>query len=274
MNTTACITLQQFLLNELKQAQRWQKALRRSRDPENVHQLRICLRKLRTALTLAKPLLKGRYRRRWQKRLRDAAKQLDKARDLDVLLLSVSLQPSPDTAVQKHLQKQQNKTYKALRKKLSSPPFSQWRKLKKQLKQPVWIKQRCRKRKLRLNQFASRQLAPIYQKIKQANGQLNSLDDAALHRLRIQCKQLRYACELVEPALKKRSSPPFLESLRCLQDQLGALHDARVQQNLLASCPTAQRYETVPILSAQLRKEMAAELGRLLSLSRPWPSIR
>ncbi len=270
MNTAACISLQQFLLNELRQAQRWQNALRKSRDPENVHQLRICLRKLRTALKLAKPILKPRYRRRWQKRLRYASKQLDKARDLDVFLQSLAAQPSTEQATQKHLQKQRSRTYKALRNKLHSPPFSQWRKLNKQLKQPGWTKQRCRKRNLSLNQFAYGQLEPIYQKIKQAHGQLNSLDDVALHRLRIQCKQLRYACEFVEPTLKTQSRSRFLESLRQLQDRLGALHDANVQQSLLANCPTSQLDVTVPVQSEQMRKEMADELGRLLRLSKPW----
>lgn len=274
MNTPACTALQQFLLGELKQALSWQQALQKSRDPENVHQLRICLRKMRTALKLSKPILKRRYRQRWQTRLRDAAKQLDKARDLDVLLLSVSLQTPSEQAAQKQLQKQRNTTYKVLRSNLHRAPFSQWKKLEKQLNKPLWVKQRCRKRKLSLKQFASRQLEPIYQKIKQAYGQLNTLDDNALHRLRIHCKQLRYACEFVEPALKQPNSRRFLESLRCLQDQLGALHDAKVQQDLLASCPTPELDETVQTRTEQLKQEMTAELGRLMKLNTPWPSVR
>lgn len=273
MSATACLTLQQFLLDELTEAQRRQKALKKSSEPEHVHQLRICLRKLRTAFTLAKPILKTRYRRRWQKRLRKAAKQLDMARDLDVLLLSVSQQPSPDIAVHKHLQQQQNTSYKALRKKLHRPPFSQWRKLKKQLKQQGWIQQRCRNPNLSLNQFASQQLETIYQKIEQTYGRLDMLDDDALHRLRIHCKQLRYAYEFVGPSLKSQSSSHFLDSLRELQDRLGALHDAKVQQSLLASCPTSPPAATMPALPEEARTELAAELGRFLGLSKPWSTF-
>lgn len=274
MDYPAGIILQQFLLNQLTQAQHWQKALQKNRNPENVHQLRVCLRKIRTALRLSKPILKRRYRQHWQKRFRDAAKQLDKARDLDVFLLSIASQTDADITLTKHLKKQQKKTYKTLRHALHAAPFSHWRKLEKQLKHPRWIKQRCRKCALSLQQFAADQLEPIYQNIKQTHGQLDSMDDAALHRLRILCKQLRYACECVEPALKNRSHRPFLSALQGLQDRLGAVHDVSVQQSLLAECPTTRQNETVLVLSVDRREVIAAELGDFLRLSKPWASIR
>jgi len=270
MHIAATLTLQAFLRSELRQAQHWQKALQQSSDPENVHQLRVCIRKIRTALRLSKPILKHRYRQRWQMRFRDAAKQLDKARDLDVLLLTIS----PDKALQKQLKKQQKKTYKTLRKNLHTAPFSQWQKLSRQLKQPVWIKQRCRKRKLGLKPFAAGQLEPLYQQIEQAHGRLYTLDEEALHRLRIQCKQLRYACEFVEAALSPHNMAPFLSALQGLQDSLGAVHDANVQQSLLADCPTVQQSEIAAVLSADGRKDIATELGDFLRLSKPWSSLR
>lgn len=263
--------LQHFLQTELSKAQHWHKALLKTNDPENVHQLRICLRKLRSTLKLANPILKQRYRQRWQRRMRNASKQLDQARDFDVLLETLASHAAPDPALQNRLNKQQQKAYARLKKDLGDGPFPRWRKLKKQLKQPQWVKQHCRQPQLTLEQLASEQLERIYQKISQAYAQLPELDMTALHRLRIDCKELRYACEFATPVLNIEHQEPFLTSLRVLQGHLGKLHDATVQQALLTQLPATQVEESTAVISEE---NLGEELSQLLSLQRPWSSLR
>lgn len=274
MTKRACVTLQYFLQTELCKAQHWHKALLKTDDPENVHQLRICLRKLRSTLKFAEPLLKRRYRLRWQKRLRAASKQLDQARDLDVLVHTLESHANADPALHKRLAKQQHKAYAKLRKVLAGGPFTRWRKLKKQLKQPQWVELHCRQPQLSLKKLAAEELDCLYQRISQAQAQLSELDVTALHRLRIDCKALRYACEFSAPVLNSEQQAPFLSSLRLIQDQLGELHDASVQQALLSQLSATQVVGSSAVISDHSREYLAEELSQLLSLQRPWPSLR
>lgn len=274
MSKRACVTLQYFLQTELGKAQHWHKALLKTDAPENVHQLRICLRKLRSALKFTQPLLKRGYRQRWQKRLRAASKQLDQARDLDVLVHTLESQASAEPALHKRLIKQQHKAYATLRKALAGGPFSRWRKLKKQLKQPQWVELHCRQPQLSLKKLAAEELDRLYQRISEAHALLSELDVTALHRLRIDCKALRYACEFVAPVLSSEQQDPFLNSLRLIQDQLGELHDASVQQALLSQLSASQVAESSAVISDQSIEYLAKELSQLLSLQRPWPSLR
>ncbi|MDB5366335.1 MAG: inorganic triphosphatase, partial [Rhodospirillales bacterium] len=55
-------------------------------QPEGVHQARVVLRRLRSAITLFRPALNGAIPRRVEKRLRRVARSLGEARDWDVLL--------------------------------------------------------------------------------------------------------------------------------------------------------------------------------------------
>lgn len=270
MTERACVTLQHFLLTELSKARRWHKRLLKNNEPENVHQLRISLRKLRSTLKLAKPILNKGYRQRWQQRIRNASKQLDQARDLDVALNNLASPPKSDATLQKQLLKQRKFAYKKLRKQLSCGPFSRWRKLKKQLKHARWVMQHCRQPQRSLTTLAADELERIYQTIYQANETLADLDIAALHRLRIACKQLRYACEFVDTALISQRLSPFLRSLHLLQEQLGKLHDASVQRDLLAALNSAPDKSGTAVISEAVRQNLRRELDRFLNLPKPW----
>lgn len=55
-------------------------------------------------------------------------------------------------------------------------------------------------------------------------------DQAALHRLRLDAKALRYASQMFRPAFDAASQAPWSAALSALQDDLGALTDAAVAQ--------------------------------------------
>lgn len=62
---------------------------RESDDPEFIHQLRVALRRLRSALRLFSPALPADFVSRWSDGLKEAADGLGAARDLDVMLAEV-----------------------------------------------------------------------------------------------------------------------------------------------------------------------------------------
>src|SRR5205809_7707223 len=73
-------------LSYLEQAVRARKRLRTSEDPEALHDFRVALRRMRSALRVFRPHLKGSSPRRLSRALRDIASGTGMSRDLEVHL--------------------------------------------------------------------------------------------------------------------------------------------------------------------------------------------
>ena len=86
LSTSDCY--RQILLLELKAIKKWRKVAIKGADPEGMQQIRVSLRKMRTALVIFKPLINTKFSRRLAKDLRNFGTTLDDARDLDVYLLN------------------------------------------------------------------------------------------------------------------------------------------------------------------------------------------
>ena len=78
--------------------------------------------------------------------------------------------------------------------------------------------------------------------------------DAEVHRLRIQCKKLRYALEFFGSLYPEDDMALLVRQLKRLQDILGDFNDLSVQQQLLAAT------------LAGLRKGARADLGLAAAL--------
>lgn len=98
-----------------------------------------------------------------------------------------------------------------------------------------------------------------------------SLPPQTLHQLRIQCKFLRYVLEFAQP-LPGASGARLITMLKRLQDQLGDLNDAAVSQSLLAeeqSCEIADAVESYhasqQTIIDRLQIEVAAALRDFVS---------
>jgi CHAD domain-containing protein len=79
-----------------------------------------------------------------------------------------------------------------------------------------------------------------------------------MHQIRIQCKELRYAFEFFSPLLGPEIEPVIVV-LEQLQDNLGALNDARVALELLRQMVGMETAVSCYLLEKQ------AEIGRLLA---------
>ena len=108
---------------------------------------------------------------------------------------------------------------------------------------------------------------------------LDLTDEAALHQLRIAFKQLRYACEFLDPVLDRSQSLVFINMMKALQDQLGDIHDAAVQQEMLAVLPLAAHDELQEIVSQsqrnsqRLKKTLRQQIKRFNSITVPWQQL-
>lgn len=97
--------------------------------------------------------------------------------------------------------------------------------------------------------------------------QLTAADIDQLHKLRIQCKELRYAFEFFALLLGPEIEP-VIAVLEQLQDNLGALNDARVALAMLADVVG------MDTAVAHYRQSKQAEINRLLAEFPPlWETL-
>ncbi|MCC7547050.1 MAG: CHAD domain-containing protein [Burkholderiales bacterium] len=103
-------------------------------------------------------------------------------------------------------------------------------------------------------QFAQQMLARRHKKVVKRGRRHAGLDHAGLHALRIEIKKLRYAAEFVAGLYERKAAGAYLDPLARLQDLLGGLNDAA----------------TVDRLCAELRARLAGAEGESVGLLRGW----
>jgi triphosphatase len=84
-----------------------------------------------------------------------------------------------------------------------------------------------------LNDFAARVLDKRLKRVTQIDDDLAGLEPSALHAIRLRAKRLRYAAEIFAPLYPGKPPHRFIRRLGRLQDRLGTLNDAAVAASLL-----------------------------------------
>lgn len=219
--------LRQFRLNEALLMDR--------RHPAALHQARVALRRLRSALSIFRPVIGKASKDKPGKDLRWLAGELGEARNLDVLLDRV--QPGP---LHDRVSAAREAAYDKVIDGLSSPrtrmlmlDLAQW------LATGPWLTapetETARQQPAR--DFAITALDRLRRTVKKGGRHLAGADDEARHELRKNAKKLRYGAEFFAPLFarkgEQRRSRHFMTSLEQLQDQLGALNDMATAPLLL-----------------------------------------
>lgn len=233
-NTTIEHTFHHILSRELKSINTWRKVAIMGADPEGVHQIRISLRKIRTALLVFKPVINTKYSQVLAKKFKKYATVLDDARDLDVYILT-NFTGDSDSTIKSCAISKRNKAYQRVKKLLKSKSFNKLiRSCKKWLKTGQWQKKIIKDKKLNysLQSFAFDTLDSLMKVIILKGETPQQLDDLALHKLRIDCKKLRYTTEFFISLYDENTIRTFIEKLKQLQDSLGDIHDTFIQKQL------------------------------------------
>ena len=192
-------------------------------DGETLHQTRVSLRRLRSALRLFQPLTGPQLA--LEAGLRDLSGALGAARDLDVLLARASPGPLHDklSAARDEAFAHAMAALHAASTRAMLLDLSEWIVLHPPLPADD------------ARDHAARQLDCCRRKVKKAGQALVDGDDAARHRLRKCVKRLRHAVELFGSLFPASGRPArFMAALLPLQDALGALNDLVVAQAVLA----------------------------------------
>jgi inorganic triphosphatase YgiF len=213
-----------------------------ARRPEALHQMRVAIRRLRTALKLFRPIIADDDLPRLDAELKWLTAELDQGRDIDVLI-EETFRPAARrfhsqpglAALGERLLKARTRAYDRILETLDGP-----RCLTLVLDMAGWID--CgRWSRASEAAFALRADAPVADFAREGlddlRGQvgrrgkgLRRLDPESRHKLRIRAKRLRYAVEFfggLHPG-RKAERDAFLGTLRALQDSLGSLNDVSV----------------------------------------------
>ncbi len=219
---------------------------RRGEDPEYVHQMRVAIRRLRTALRFFRGVLPGQASDALRAELRWLFGLLGPVREYDVALAQVlpTLEPEKGLVLlRKELEEARLTHLARLAAALDSARYG--RLLSALLEQQAALAQlEPQAESAKLKPRARKRLEKILRRVERLHPAVDAwLESGAdprsskvqtLHALRKELKKLRYASDFVQDAFPKRARRKYLRRLSALQDVLGELQDRDVNEGLLS----------------------------------------
>ncbi|MBB5609701.1 MULTISPECIES: CYTH and CHAD domain-containing protein [unclassified Janthinobacterium] len=222
-------------------------------DVESLHQMRVGLRRLRSALGMFKALLS------LPAELQDALDwltgALGEARDWDVLAGQTLAQlegeagpgPGPGALAQltQAAQELAQEKHRLAAQAVASTRYTALvLGLQRWLHGCDWRSSRTPRQLQRLDAgvhgFAQRTLRADQRRLMKRGKRLLHATPQQRHRVRIAAKKTRYATEFFASLLHTRKVRPYVGRLSVLQDALGAMNDVRVADRLLQELPNGQ----------------------------------
>jgi inorganic triphosphatase YgiF len=215
-------------------------------DPEGVHQLRVGIRRLRSAFSVFGPLLDPDERAKLSSEAKRIINSFGPARDWDVfsteLLAPIVAARPGDPHLERLLEAarlERRRGYEAVRAEIGSHPYTRFMlELRLWVEASGWRERPTAEGAFWLDQpidaFAEKLLSKRHRKARKLGRGFAHLRAAQRHEVRIALKKLRYACEFFEDLFPTKDSKPYLASLKQMQDTLGHLNDVAVAEQLVS----------------------------------------
>ena len=216
------------------------------RDPEGVHQMRVALRRLRSALQVFAEVQAPNRRAILDREVKWLADELGDARDWDVFdeeLLTPVRDGLGDRALH-HLgarvRQARTEGQERARRAIGSPQAAAllvdlWHWIDTQ----GWQREADPEQRSTLTQpivaFADRLLDRAHTRVRKAGRGFRNLPVEARHRVRIRMKRLRYLSEFFAELYPTKDTRSYLRAMADLQTALGHLNDVAVAQARLES---------------------------------------
>lgn len=255
-------------------------------DPEALHQIRIALTHLRTAIRFFSPMVDDARRPEVWAELKWLNTQLGMVRDLDVAIDRVIAESGGELDVIAELQHWDEKRAESHRLLARALQSARYRRLVEQTSN--WIesgpwstrrsKEAIRLRRCSLADHATAQLTDWETTLLKKARRLRKLDVEKRHKLRLLNKRLTYSVESLEDlfadeALTKQKA--ILKQLRKAQKSLGHLNDDARGQTLAASLNEAVPAAGIRFLNRKREKKLlrtASKAYRKLDEAKPFRS--
>jgi CHAD domain-containing protein len=255
-------------------------------DPEALHQIRIALTHLRTAIRFFSPMVDDALRPNVWAELKWLNSQLGMVRDLDVAIERVIAESGGDLTVIAELQHWDEKRAESHRLLARALQSARYRRLVEQtsgwIESGPWStrrsKEAMRLRRCSLADHATAQLTEWETTLLKKARKLRKLDVEKRHKLRLLNKRLTYSIESLEDlfaddSLTKQKS--IVKQLRKAQKSLGQLNDDARGQTLAASLNEAVPEAGIRFLDRKREKKLlrtASKAYRKLDEAKPFRS--
>ncbi len=245
-----------------------QEVAMRGRDPEGVHQMRVALRRLRTACTLLHREVGSPTLRTIGDEAKWLAQLLGKPRDWDVFIHETLQRPAlaggalvDFDSLQRAAEPHRTRGYTELQQAVADPRYNRFL-----LSLSRWIVARGWRNELNgqplavlvepAQALAERVLSRLHRKALKRGAHFRRLQPEARHKLRIALKKLRYAAEFYQTLYAELpTAKQYVGCLARLQDALGHDNDATV---------------TYPLISALARDAVAPDVQRAIGAIIGW----
>jgi triphosphatase len=243
---TAEQAFQAIAANCLSHMQANDQGVAEAHDVESLHQMRVGMRRLRSALSMFKELLHAPEE--LQRELDWLAKELGDARDWDVLsgttlpgLVQGMAEPAQIDGVRQAANARAHEHHIAAAAAVSSPRYTRlmlsaarWVHTMGWHEDAAAMEQAGKRLRQPVTKFARQILRRDQRRLRTRAKNLRAATPEARHRVRIAAKKTRYAAEFFGSLFKPRTVRPYIKGLTGLQDELGFLNDAAVADRLLA----------------------------------------
>jgi CHAD domain-containing protein len=258
--------LLRFLLNVIKSNEAY---IKKDLDTEFLHDFRVAIRRTRSALSQIKYVFSEEITNRFKEKFTDIGKLSNELRDLDVYLLTEDTYRAmlPDLLhddidplfgyLNEKRSKALQKTINGLNSKEYAQILQDWQTF---LGEPAADAPTAHNAGRPIIELAQRRIYQRYRQIVKS-GQLilENTEDEKLHRLRIQCKKLRYLIEFFASLFPEEKITTLIKQLKRLQDNLGSFNDLCVQEQYLLNIT-----EELPLTDQQSRNTFLA-IGSLIN---------
>ncbi|NYZ14763.1 CHAD domain-containing protein [Azospirillum sp. RWY-5-1] len=222
-------------------------------DPEGVHQMRVALRRLRSAFSLFRPFLPADQHDGLVADVKWLGSTLGPARDWDVFLgdLLAPVIDAMDAAgghgrpvvgdlrqLEEAAKARRDRAYDAVREAVLSERYTGFQlRFAAWLEGRGWREQRVDERSVRLFEpvrgLADELLAKRHRKARKSGKGFAGLTVDERHQVRIALKKLRYASEFFRALYEEKAARRYIQQVSAFQDALGHLNDVATATRLM-----------------------------------------
>ena len=274
-NAPAVEHLRAFLQTQLAEIERHDPAVRVGADPEDLHDLRVAVRRSRAALREARSLLGDEQGRVLRDELKWFGRQLGPARDLDVLVARLRAEVAeldgpdgvPAGKIVMQLEAEREAAQADVLATLESPRYAELLiRLEELIAAPPVASS-----DVSLGSVARGEFRKLERQVK-ALGPAPSND--ALHRARIQAKRARYATELASKQLGS-DGQRLISAAKKFQDVVGAHQDAVVAEEHIRTAVRRARGVGPGLAAGRLiERERARRVDARAALPSAWKRLQ
>lgn len=240
----AYIALAKILFHLLSVMRRNEKGIIADIDTEFLHDFRVAVRRTRSAITQIRGVLPEETVNRFKKEFSALGKWTNRLRDLDVYLLKEKQYRTmlPDDlrtgleSLFSIMRRQRKAEHNNFVRRLHSPDYDRiifaWEDFLHRLEKGETGEMGNSAKPI--YELARKFIFKQYKKVVRAGLSIYSdTPDEELHRLRIQCKKLRYLLEFFTTLFPEEEMAGLIRHFKKLQDNLGEFNDLSLQQQYL-----------------------------------------